>query len=434
MGCMGEGYPMNKLKIRPIAVLSLIAILFFLVSGPKLLPMTIRGREPLEPLMPEKPKWTGIIYLWDIPFVTAGTGSHARWLNRYIRSFEKEYPGVYINVRSMTPERLTMYMQDEESQEFFPDIISLDPYGDLIHEGLLVDLSEYFTEEMISALHPAARDRVIADTRLIGVPWMMGPYCIIINNALTGHGVNGSLFGEPKDELTLGVEQLEQYALKSSFEKVSGKKKTAFYGFCTYSATFSKPLLSMIYHDNGKIVNDPLIDMLFKWQDKGTILPERWSEMQYAEAERLFISEKRIGMFLGTSHTIYSLKKKQEIGKGFDFTVVGIPTDGKVGLFTDQVAAYGLLKQSKPEKKELCVEFLEGMLDDVHQEYLREIGMFSVLYNTAKLYDELDPMSVLEESIEFYTMGPNGNRSQELMKALEILKDDNMIEGRKAFQ
>jgi len=413
---------MKGMKVRPFAVLSVIVILLFLALGPRLLPMALKSREPLEPLIPEKPEWTGIIYLWDIPFVTAGTGSHARWLNRYIQSFEKKYPGVYINVRSMTPERLAMYLQDGEFQDFFPDIISLDPYGDLVNESLLADLSGYISEEILAALRPPARDRVVSGSRLIGVPWMMGPYCIIINNSLAGLETNEVQFGDQEEEQPPGLEQLEQYAAKSSFEKASGRKKTAFYGFCTYKSPFSKPLLSMIYQDNGKLINDPLTAMLLNWQEKGNVLPDRWKEMPYAEGERFFVSDKRAGMFLGTSRTVYTLKKQQESGKGFEFTVIGIPTDGKDGLFTDQVAAFGLLKQSKPEKKELCIEFLKGMLDTVPQEYLREIGMFSVLNNSAALYDELDPMSVLEKSLRYYRMGPNDSRNQKLKDALDNFK------------
>jgi hypothetical protein len=37
----------------------------------------------------ELPEWSGVITLWDIPYVQAGRGSHIQWLKSCINNFEK---------------------------------------------------------------------------------------------------------------------------------------------------------------------------------------------------------------------------------------------------------------------------------------------------------------------------------------------------------
>ena len=59
----------------------------------------------------KKPEWTGLITLWDVNYVDCGTGSNAGWLNRQIQRFERNNPGVFIDVRRITPERMKMYFE-----------------------------------------------------------------------------------------------------------------------------------------------------------------------------------------------------------------------------------------------------------------------------------------------------------------------------------
>ncbi len=408
---------MQRFKVKPLTLLLPALVLVFFILGPNLLSLSFRGSDPIAPLLPEKPAFTGIIELWDIPYVSAGTGSHALWLNRYIRTFEKKYPGVYIKVRTMPPERLAMYLMEGTGQDFLPDIIALDPYSQMLEDSKLIDLNDYFHASELAELRSVALDRVYSEERLIGVPFMMGVYGLYINNGLVKYVPQEGNSAEAEIPIP-DFETLDRWATDATFEKKSGRQITHYYGFCTYSTPFSQPLLSMIYSEHGKIIDDPLAQLLVKWKNQGEILPEGFLSNTYSEAFRIFAQEKRVGILLGNTQVLYGMERLKDSGKGFEYSILPIPMFEKSGLFTDQIAAYGLIKSLEPEREAICVAFLKGMLETEPQQALREIGMFSVLNAQNRLYEEGEPMSILEASLPVQVFGPSVHRRARLDSVL----------------
>ena len=159
---------MKKCKVKPFALFLVIFTLLFLILFPSWFKEKSQS-PPEDPFQVEKPKWTGVITLWDIPYVRAGKGSYLGWLSSYISSFEKKYPGVFIDVRSLSSERLAMYLHGDTGRDVLPDLISLGIYDQLLPENDLVDLSSYFSEEDRTALNKLALQRVQSGSRLIGI-------------------------------------------------------------------------------------------------------------------------------------------------------------------------------------------------------------------------------------------------------------------------
>jgi multiple sugar transport system substrate-binding protein len=389
---------MKRWKVKPFTFFLLCIAVLFLVFAPKFLAGRLKKQKAFDLYDVKKPEWSGVITIWDIPYVQTGKGNASRWLGRYISRFEKEYPGVFIDVRNLTEERLAMYLHGADYEGILPDMVSLSMYEQALPEGLLLDLSPYFQSNELEQLHVLARKSVESDDRIIGVPWMMGSYGLIVNNnALSDTDAAGLTE-------TLDYAALDELARKMSYQKKSGRKTIDYFGFCTYTTSGSRPLLSMIYGEDGKIVDNAGYGLFDSWRQQGGIFPPEMETYTYAKAFRMLAVDKRAAMLLGSSKAVYDIRNLQQSGKGIEFSVFSVPT-GNAGQYQDQVAAYGVLKGDSDEKTKLCIQFLKGLLDEEVQRQLTDLGMFSVI-NNMSLYAEDSEMHVLEKALQQADKGP----------------------------
>jgi multiple sugar transport system substrate-binding protein len=394
-----------KRKVKPFTLFLLLFSLIFLI----MYPIWIRGRmkKPFtDPFQAELPEWSGVIELWDIPYVQAGKGSHIQWLKSCINSFERKHPGVFIDVRTMTPERLNMYMSDDIDRDILPDIISLDIYQQSIPGNLLEDLSPLFSQDDLAAFRDPALQRVMYDERMLGAAYMMGCYGLYVNQDAFSDELDLGL--GTTNNAAMDYVMMDLIARKNTFQRKSGKKNIDYYGFCTYANASSKPLLSMIYQKDGKIRDNDAYRLFKEWmKEEQDIMPPGMESLSYSSAFRLFALEKRTGMLLGGSKVIYDMRNLQESGKGVEYQVYPLPLGGEPGFYMDQIAAYGLLNQENEKKKELCMLFLKSLLQEEAQNKLKGIGMFSVRKDL-KLYEDDAEMLALEQSLDRIVSGPWG--------------------------
>ncbi len=388
----------NHGKVLPVLLLCLS--LLFLLAAPPFLSHRLKDKRTEDPFEPEKPEWTGILTLWDIPYVSTGKGSAARWLEGPIRRFEKNYPGVFIDVRSLSTERLAMYLSGGNSNNMLPDMISLGIYEQPVPEDDFVDLLPDFKEEELDGIRDIAVERVLSGDRMIGVPWMMGSYGLAVKEeALSDEDFTSS----PK---ALDDSSLDALVKKMSFQKTSDGKKKACYGFCSY-ADGSRPILSMIYGKDGKIEGNDGFPLLEHWSREEGILPPDWEQFSYSTAFRLFAVEQQAGVLLGSSKFICDNRSLQQSGKGVAMQVFPVPMEKNGKFYQDQIAAYGVLRQDSSEKQRLCTLFLRSLLEEETQKQLTDLGMFSV-QKGLQLYAEDEEMKILEESLSQTAVGPFG--------------------------
>jgi len=98
------------------------------------------------------------------------------------KKLRKKYPGVFIDVRTITFDRLAMYLHCETELDIMPDIISLGIYEQPLPDSLLTDLSPYFSLDELDDIRSLALQRVKQGEKMIGVPWMMGNYGLYISH------------------------------------------------------------------------------------------------------------------------------------------------------------------------------------------------------------------------------------------------------------
>lgn len=399
------------LKVKPFTLFLYAVLLAVLLLGWQVL---FKNKNPrdltdlLEPLFRKKSEWTGLITLWNVNFIECGTGSNTRWLNLQIERFEKQNPGVFIDVRNITPSRVKMYFQGNERESLLPDIIALPVYEDIIPEGLLVDLHEFFGQEDLKRLNPIAYKHVIRDGRLIGVPYMMGAYAILFNLQLAHE--RGVVI--PEGQLDFAF--LDSAVRAMTFTEKKGKTEKQYYGFCTYSTPYSRPLLSIIYGDREKIVNESAYGYLIRWHNIGA-LPSGMMDFSYNQAWDLFAGQGKVGIMLASTRAIYQMRALQQAGKGFDIAVKALPYHGS-GMFLDQVAAFGILRTDDRIKLELCVSFLKGLLKDRAQRELKTVGMFPVINGIDDIYADDPQMHQLETSLKNFIYGPG---DEQVLRILE---------------
>ncbi|SFQ14624.1 ABC transporter substrate-binding protein [Caldicoprobacter faecalis] len=398
-----------KLKVKPFTLFLYAVLLVILFVGWPALSKNLRSLpDPVDPLFRKKPEWTGLITLWNVNFIDCGTGSNTRWLNLQVEKFEKQNPGVFIDVRNITPDRMKMYFQGNAGDNVLPDIIALPVYEDIIPHDLLVDLDEFFSQEDLRKLNPVAYKHVVRDGKMIGVPYMMGAYALVFNAQLAH-----------EKEVIIPEGQLDYAFLDSAvrtmtFTEKEGKAEKRYYGFCTYSTPYSRPLLSIIHGSQGKIVDEQVYSYLMRWHQAGA-LPQGMLGFSYNKAWDLFAGQGRVGIMLTNTRAIYQMRALQQSGNGFEIAVKGLPADKK-GLFLDQIAAFGILRTDNHIKLELCVSFLKGLLEDEAQQELKSIGMFPVITTVGDIYADDPQMHQLEISLKNYVYGPGDEKTVRLLE------------------
>lgn len=410
---------MTRRKRKPFALWMTLAALIFLAAGPVLFLHLNGNHNAADLTLPAGLEYQGLLRLWEVSYVPAGKSTFATWLIRYIRAFEREYPGIYVELRTLPPERLQMYLTDGTHQDFLPDMLSIDPYGQMVSDSTWQDLTDLVDPALLSGIRPAALERVQSDGRLIGIPSMMGLYALYIHNNLVEYLPEG-MGAHEAAPLTLA--DLDAFVRKASYDQKSGRRILQFRGFSAYDLPFGTPLLGMIYTELGNSIEDPLASQLLTWHRAETLLPADWHRLSFEQAFRAFAEEKRFGILLGGTQVLYGLKRLQEAGKGFAYTLLPIPMEGKDGLYTDQIAAYGLLKRTSAEKAAACAAFLQGMLDETVQRSLSDIGMFSVLNSVGDLYDPDHPLYALEACLQQPILGPSARRRNDALRVLEAFE------------
>lgn len=415
-----------KNHVKPFTLFFIIFIITYLVFGTKIFLMDTNTNEEHKSKVTQKNQsWTGIITLWDIPYVETGTASNLSWLNARIAKFEKDNPGIFIDIRRMTPERREMYFSENIDKDELPDIISIPPYEDFASSGMYEDLGEYFADRDLDRMTLLAKKRVMKDNFMQGVPTMMGTYALFLNkDMLEEHAI----VVEDNEEITLGA--LDSIIGEFPYIEEERKKETIYYGFGSYNSDYSKPIISMIYNENGKIQEDSGYKYLSRWLQKENVVPKGMEDIDSINAMKLFVDQKRIGVFLGNTKTLFRVRGFQSQGKGFNLGVFPIPEGEKEALFQDQVASYGIIKKDDEEKKNYCVAFLKSLISEEAQADLRCIGMFPIVNDIGYIYDDDPEMHILEHRMAKYQFGPDDDfwkaNYHELMGILNLIPNNDL--------
>ncbi len=371
-----------KQRVKPFTLFLCISILIFIIFGPVVIYRGLRRPNPLELIKSNKPKWTGMIKIWHVgDYTICGRGNVETWLKDAITAIEGRYPEVFFEVRSMTPDRLNMYFQEDLDRDVLPDIVSLNTYDSIVSPHMLEDLNKYFSKEELKLLIQPAKDMSTRDNKLIGLPYMIGWYTFIINTEL----VDEEQWEYADIDLgeDMGWDVLHQLISKVACDE-EDKNTTEHFGFVSYESPYSRPI---------ECVVDSYID---RWIVEG-MAPANMGEMTYDEGWRIFALERRAGIFLGPTKAIYTIRGSEEKGEIPPGRVLPIPKGTYIKV--DQLGSYGLLKQDDEYKRMICIDFLRELLGEDMQISLDGLGMFSVRRDITHIYDADEDMGRLEEQL-----------------------------------
>ena len=220
-----------KKGIKPFTLFLFIFIIIYLVIGTKIFVINSNNTHQWYKKTEElEPKWTGVITLWDIPYVETGTTSNAHWLNTRVEKFERENPGVFIDVRRLTPQRAQMYFSGNPDKDILPDIISIPIYEDFVPSSFYEELRPYFQDEELNRILPLAQRPMINGNTMKGVPVMMGTYALFLNN---------DMLQEQEiviDGTEIDFATLDRIVKKLSHVKKENRDEIQYYGFGSYNS------------------------------------------------------------------------------------------------------------------------------------------------------------------------------------------------------
>ncbi|NLI60065.1 MAG: carbohydrate ABC transporter substrate-binding protein [Clostridiales bacterium] len=412
-----------KRRIKPFTLFLCMLIGIYLLIGTKIFLFDYnKDKHRYNNDLESAPLWTGIITLWDVSYVETGTGSNANWLNPWIDKFERQNPGVFIDVRKLNPQRAEMYFSGSIDKDILPDIITIPPHQVFNSSTLYEDLSIYFNQEELERIVPLAQKSILGEDYIRGVPIMMGTYALFFNKDLLR-----------EQEISIEDTEINYAALDNimnrfPYTKGERGKEINYYGFGSYNTRYSKPILSMIYNNKGKIQDDLGYKYIHSWLGKEKLVPEDIANSDKDTAMKLFLEEQRVGMFLGNTRTLYRARALQSQGKGFELGISILPLEGKEGLFQDQIISYGLIKKDDKEKTEMAIAFLKSLLNDEAQIDLKRIGMFPIVKDIDGIYENDPEMQILEERLENFKFYPNDSYWQdnidEIMKIFSVESND----------
>lgn len=375
-----------KPKVKPFTLFLWLCLVLLFILSPIIVSKLRTPIEPLEPLMPDKPAWTGIITIWDIPYIKTGTGSSISWINKHVRQFEKAHPGVFVDIKSMTPERASMYFQQGADRDLLPDIVSLSPYEEIVPSDMLIDIMPYFKTQL-KDMDALALAQVVDGKNMKGLPYMLGGYGLFLNTDI----LNAKDI-EIETDVEIDAKTLENLSKTLTYKVKEGKREIEYYGLCTYKDRYSNPLVN--------IEGMPSIK----------VYPS------YYDAWEVFGKSKRSAMMLANTRAVYNIRSSDKLSDA-NIEVIPLSVLERDGLFNDQIGVYGLLKQDETEKEKICIEFFKWLMNNEIQESLKEIGMFPVSKGTGYIYEDDFFMHTIEDSLKRYDFCPNGQKGDVADKA-----------------
>ncbi|MEA4849682.1 MAG: hypothetical protein VB106_20830 [Clostridiaceae bacterium] len=122
-------------------------LILYIFLGPSLLDqMKENYEESLEPAH-KKTEWTGVINLWDYPRVDIRNGARFSWIKSKIRQFEKQNPGVYVELRELDGKEGPSFLKTAAKLGANPDIAPVGSDYFFMSGGYLEELDSFISLE-----------------------------------------------------------------------------------------------------------------------------------------------------------------------------------------------------------------------------------------------------------------------------------------------
>ncbi|QEK11580.1 extracellular solute-binding protein [Crassaminicella thermophila] len=397
---------MRNKKYSPYRLFLCLLLCAFIIFGPFYF-IENRPENKVEDV--KETKWRGVITLWDYPHLDVKNGTRFGWILGKIKKFERENPGVYIELKPLDLKTGPYEIETAIKTKTYPDIAPVGADFTVIHQNILEPVDSYLTKEELNDYRPQSLAAVRYNGKIWGFPCMMTTYTMFLNLDLFHEkGVNPPKDGNwTYDEFVNTLKEL-------TYDK-DGDGENDIYGFNSFIGENDYNTWGILLSDGAKIFDKNLV---YKFYDKKAVsglkkltdlklkykvTPKNFGQNTEREAWESFYKEKKVAVYPTGTWAVNVLNKLRNEGKGFEFAIANYPI-GKKGTpvsICKNTSAYGIFKQEDKEKLNMCVKFLKFISQEKYQKELYRLGAFPVKKSVGEIYKNDRIMSTIEKNLVY---------------------------------
>ncbi len=412
-----------KVKYILRTIMTLILVAFTFLWPIYFLNDNIDNHAPKEN---QQKQWTGIIELWDFPRLNVNTHSRYGWIKNKIKRFERENPGVYIDLKPISWSKGPVKLEVALNTGNVPDIAPVATDYLYMNENVLEPLDKYFTKEEKDEYKYQSLRAVTNNNVMWGIPFMMTGYAMYINlDVFNQMGV------EPPIDGNWTYEEFIEKMQKLTWDS-DNDGEVDHYGFTSFVKPNYYNLWGIILSDGAEIFKNNKyvfygdnavkgLDKVVNMKNKYNITPEGFGIMDENEAWDMFSNKQNVAAYATGSWAVRVLEKRYSEGKGFNFDIVNYPIgNNKIPVsLGSNISAYGIFKQDDKEKLKMCVKFLKFITQDKYQKQLEDLGVFPVKRDIEDIYINNPKMKKIEESLTYTKNIPKHSKWKDIDRILQ---------------
>ncbi|MBS4534800.1 extracellular solute-binding protein [Clostridium sp. D2Q-14] len=372
--------------------------------------------------------WKGIITMWDYPRLDIEKGTRYNWITDIIEEFEKNHPGVYVEFEPLDWKKGPAKLEAALNTSTLPDISPVATEYEYMDKDILEPLNVYIDEIGKDTFRYQTLEAVTKDGEIYGIPFMMTTYGVYLNlDLFTEKRVK-----PPKD----GNWTYKEFVEKMKKLTFDGDEdgEVDHYGFTSFIESNKYNLWGFLLSDGGNVLNEQgnryvfngekalsglekVVDLKYKYK----VTPESFGIDNENESWTKFYKDKNIAAYPTGSWACIILDELKKSGEGFNFMVVNYPIgNNKIpSLLNNSVAAYGIKKQEKEKKLELCVELLKSIIARENQLKLKNMGVFSVRKDIENLYPNNPEMKKFNNYMKYSRGVPRHKKWREMDRIIQ---------------
>lgn len=364
-------YRYNSYKFKLLTIFLCFIVIAFMLYGPNLIQNRIEYKDKNE--KPVEQEWKGVITIWDFAKPYQGGGSGFRWIKGKIKEFEKIYPGVLVELHCLGQKNGDIQLDLAIQSGRYPDIGPVGGNFGCVDKGLLEPMDDFFTPEKKERYMNYALNAVAYKGKLWGVPLYGTAPILLLNLEI----FEKKSVEPPRDGQWTYGEFVD--ILKKLTYDGDNDGDIDIYGFNSYVMNGSYNLWGIILSDGWEVYDftfgrysvytpeavsglKKLVDLSFKHR----VVPEDFGTQSSSQGWKTFAFDEKVAVYPAGLWAVSQLETLKNEGKGFEFGIAEYPVGamGKPVTAGSGVVSYGIFKQEDVKKREICMEFLDFIVND----------------------------------------------------------------------
>lgn len=410
---------------RAVTLFLCIIIIIYIFTGPVLFKrFAVDYKNSYKPKTVEA-EWKGIISFWDYPNLDTTNGSRLGWIEKRIREFEKNNPGVYIEFRPLSAEEGRTTLMAASKIGAAPDIAPVGSDWFFIASGFLEPLDEYITEEDKMDFKEDALEAVSFQGSIYGLPWAARGYTLLLNKKIfEERGIELPQNGQwTYSEFVECLKNLTFEGGRRGTESIYGINGHIDLGSYNVSGILMCDGAQFVDNQGNYAFNGPEalrgLQKLYDLKHKYKVTHPQFGEINKNQAFITFLQGK-CAVFLADAWMVPYIRNMAG-NYNLEFTVADYPIgDAEIPMYLNDIYYnYGVLKQEDPQKRKMCAKFIKYITDKSFTEDLTKFGYFSPRKSGDLLYVQDEEMQRISENLNYAQALPNNKNWQEINAVIQ---------------